>query len=373
MGKKVVYILSQVDKAVAFEWLVEEFQNKSIELVFILINDRSDTPFSNFLEKQKVEFYTFPLKYKRHYLLTAFKISRVLKSLGNVIVHAHLFEGGLIGLTAAKLAGVKKRIYTRHHSTSHHEYFPNAVKYDKLINWLATDIIAISNNVKEVLIEKENLKHNKITLVEHGFKLNQFRNVEQESVDQLYSSHRIPKGKTIIATISRYVELKGIEYVIEAFKEVNKTYPETHLLLANSGGNYESVIRKKLAELNPDTYSEIKFEPDLFALYKVIDIFCHVPINSQVEAYGQTYVEALAAGVPSIFTLSGIAKDFIEDEKNALVVDYKNSEQIIVALKRILEDNVLRNTLIVHGFESIERFDINQMINSLKQLYFSEN
>ena len=40
MEKKVVYILSQVDKAVAFEWLVEELQNDGVELVFILINDR---------------------------------------------------------------------------------------------------------------------------------------------------------------------------------------------------------------------------------------------------------------------------------------------------------------------------------------------
>ncbi len=373
MGKKVVYILSQVDKAVAFEWLAEEFQNKGIELVFILINDRMDTPFSNFLKNQKVEFYTFPLKSKKQYIYTAFKISKVLKRLGNVIVHAHLFEGGLIGLTAAKLAGVKRRIYTRHHSTSHHEYFPNAVKYDRLINWLATDIIAISNNVKEVLIEKENVSSNKITLVEHGFKLNQFRDVEQERVQKLYSYHRIPKDKTIIATISRYVELKGIEYVIEAFNQLNRIYPETHLLLANSGGNYESVIRNKLAELNPDSYSEIKFEPDLFALYKVIDIFCHVPINSQVEAYGQTYVEALAAGVPSIFTLSGIAKDFIVEEKNALVVNYKSSDEIFLAMKRILEDRNLKNSLINNGIVSVKRFGLNQMIDSLKQLYFSEN
>ena len=31
MLKKVVYILSQVDKAVAFEWLVEELQNDGID------------------------------------------------------------------------------------------------------------------------------------------------------------------------------------------------------------------------------------------------------------------------------------------------------------------------------------------------------
>jgi hypothetical protein len=61
-----------------------------------------------------------------------------------------------------------------------------------------------------------------------------------------------------------------------------------------------------------------------------------VPIDDTIEAFGQTYIEALISGVPSVFTLSGVASEFIENGKNALVVDYKNSEQISVAIDQIL-------------------------------------
>lgn len=371
MRQKVVYILSQVDKAVAFEWIVEEIDKKKFELIFILINDRFDTPFSRFLKSKKVEFYTYPLKTKLYYPITALKLAFRLKSLGKIIVHAHLFEGGLIGLTAAKLAGVKTRIFTRHHSTSHQEYFPKAVKYDKLNNFLATKIIAISNNVKQVLIENENVNPEKIEVVEHCFRLKNFKIVSDENVIVLRGKHKLPANKITIGTISRYVELKGVEYVIEAFKAIHSKYPNTHLLLANSGGNYEAVIKERLSQLPSDSYTEIKFEPNLYALYHLMDIFCHVPINSKVEAFGQTYVEALASGIPSIYTLSGIANDFIVDQENALLVDYRNSEQIKEAIELLIEDNELKNKLISNGLESVQRFELSIMIKKLSRLYLS--
>jgi glycosyltransferase involved in cell wall biosynthesis len=371
MSKKVVYILSQVDKAVAFEWVVEEFKKTSIVLVFILINDRSDTPFSQFLERHKIEYYTYPLKTKKSYPFTAIKIAFLLRKLGDIIVHVHLFEGGLIGLFSAKLANVKKRIFTRHHSTSHLEYFPNAVKYDKLNNWMATKIVAISENVKSVLINNEGVSLNKIEVIEHCFKLENFKNVKAEEVSALRLKYEIPEGKIIIGTISRYVKWKGLDFVIEAFKEVQITNPKVHLLLANSGGNYENIIRAKLNELPQDSYTEIKFESNLYALYHLLDIFCHVPINLKVEAYGQTYVEALAAGISSVYTLSGIANDFVRNEQNALVVDYENSDQIANAIQRLLSDNELKDRIIKNGKKSVQKFDLPIMINKLERLYLS--
>ncbi len=43
----------------------------------------------------------------------------------------------------------------------------------------------------------------------------------------------------------------------------------------------------------------------------------HVTIGKHYEAFGQIYVEALAAGIPSVFTLTGIAPEIIEHEHNA--------------------------------------------------------
>src|SRR5256885_4070776 len=42
---------------------------------------------------------------------------------------------------------------------------------------------------------------------------------------------------------------------------------------------------------------------------KLLDVFVHAPIAPQVEAFGQVYVEAMAAGVPSVITRAGIRSE----------------------------------------------------------------
>jgi glycosyltransferase involved in cell wall biosynthesis len=173
----------------------------------------------------------------------------------------------------------------------------------------------------------------------------------------------------VIGVISRYVEWKGIQYVIPAFKKILQAYPYAHLVLANAKGSYENSIKEMLKEIPQGNYTEIGFEEDLFTLYKLFDVFVHVPVNADIEAFGQTYVEALASGVPCVFTLSGVAKEFIIDRINALVVPYKNSDAIYEAIAELLENELLRNTLVSNGQKSVEPFALNIFINKLEELY----
>jgi glycosyltransferase involved in cell wall biosynthesis len=81
-------------------------------------------------------------------------------------------------------------------------------------------------------------------------------------------------------------------------------------------------------------------------------------------------VEALAAGIPSIFTLSGIAQDFIVDGENALAVPFKDSQSIFNALVMLSDNEALRAKLKGSGPDSVkERFALHKMIEQLEQLY----
>ena len=273
-------------------------------------------------------------------------------------------------MTAAWLARVPKRIYTRHYATLHHEYYPNAVKYDKYINHLATDIVAISKNVERVLIQAEHVEPKKTHLIHHGIDMQAFSNISTEKQDLMRQQYGIADHFPVIGCISRYVELKGLQYVIPAFIEIKKKYPKAFLLLANCNGDYKAEINTLLNDIDQSSYSEIAFESDLPTLYQIMDIFVHVPINASIEAFGLTYIEALASGIPSVFTLSGVAPEFIQDKVNALVVDFKNSAQIEIAINHILSDEKLKNQLILNGKNSvIEKFSLPLYVEKLTQLY----
>jgi glycosyltransferase involved in cell wall biosynthesis len=206
-------------------------------------------------------------------------------------------------------------------------------------------------------------------VIHHGFKLNIFSEVEDERISAIRNKYRLQNVKPIIGVISRYLELKGIHYIIQAFTEIQKKYPSAHIILANAKGNYSQEIKKLLHKLPEKSYTEILFEEDLAALYQVIDIHVHVPIDSQCEAFGQTYVEALASGVPSVFTLSGVAPEFIQHEQNALVVPFQNSKAISEAVIRVLDDAMLQKNLIEKGRLSVKIFSEEKMVLALENLY----
>ena len=368
---KITYILSEINRAIAFEWITELLDSKRFELSFILLN-KQGSYIEDYLMNNNVHVKRIVFRGKRDVLKAIIGIFLFLRKNKIDIVHCHLFPASICGIIAAKLAGIKKRIHTRHHSIYHHKYAPRFVKYDQLINGLSTEIISISKNVSNTLVNYEKVIEAKIHLVHHGFKLELFdaTNIEPSRIANLKIKYnRLNKGP-VVGVSARFMHIKGIQYIIPAYKKLLTSYPNALLILANANGNFKNEISELLKEIPSDSHLEIKFETDLFSLFHLFDVFLHVPIDAESEAFGQIYVEALAAGIPSVFTLSGIANDFIVHQKNALVVPFKDSEAIYVATGKILSDPGHFKTMIEQGKKDVkELFSVHWMMEQLTKIY----
>jgi glycosyltransferase involved in cell wall biosynthesis len=366
-NKRILIVISQIHKAISHEWVAEELRIRNYDVHFALLNS-GDSEMEQYLVKNHFSFVRITYRNKYDIPLSILRLRQYIRKEKIEIVHAHLFEGGLIGMIAAKLSGVRKRIYTRHHSTFHQSYFPGMVKYDRLICAAATKIIATSEVVKETLIA-ECVPEQKIKVIHHGFKLAAFDLVSPDRVLLLKKKYHV-EGNPVIGVIARWTEWKGIQFIIPAFRKLLTKFPNAILMLANSSGEYETTIIKQLSDLPEKNYRIIKFEEDFMALYKLFDIFIHVPINEHAEAFGQVYVEALASGIPSIFTLSGIANEFVIHEKNALVVPFESSNAIYECLLRLLSEHDLTSRLVNGGREAVnQKFRLQTMIEKFEALY----
>lgn len=370
-ASKVTYIVSDIHKALAFEWIAQSLDAHQFSLSFILLNP-GPSALEDYLRQHAVPVHRITYRGKKDFAKALMQLVLLLRKLGTQAVHCHFFDASLLGLSAAWLAGVKKRIYTRHYSTFHHEYFPKGVYYDRFINRLATNIVSISGVVSRTLTHLEGVKESKVHLVHHGFNLAAFTSPSPDRVEALRRKY-LPEGNApVIGVISRYFELKGIQYIIPAFKRLLGTYPGAKLLLANAVGNYSAQIKTLLAQLPLGSYTEIPFEEEIAALYQLFHVFIHVPINEHTEAFGQIYVEALAAGIPSVFTRSGVAAEFIEHGRNAWVVPFQDEEALYRAMCGLLADEPLRRRVITQGREDVlDRFALQNMISALETLYLS--
>jgi len=269
------------------------------------------------------------------------------------------------------MAGIKKRITTRHSSTLNHDFHPKSVKYDKFINKLATHIIANSYVTQKVLVEREKVPADKIAVIYYNVNITAFAEVNTAEVALLKNKYLLTTIKRpLIGVISRYTYWKGHDFILQAYHKILKRYPDALLIIANAQGQYRNDLEKYFSTLPKDSFLEIPFENNIPALFKIFDIFIHVPVSSTVEAFGQVYVEALASGVPSIVTLSGIANDIIKNDHNALVVAHEDADSIVKAFEKLMQNSELSDNLVANGRKSIEGlFSLEKEIAAIQKVY----
>lgn len=365
---KLCYIISDVDSSHMLEANIRFIDHAKYELEVIFLAAKVPA-LHNSLKADGFSVRYLQCRGKQDLLPLVLKLTKVFGEIKPDIVHTHLFNASIAGLTAAKIKGVKNRINTRHHSVESHLYHPHAVYYDKFVNALSTRIVAITDLVARILIETEKVAPEKVTVVRHGFDWKHFDEA-LNSPDNLKEKYGLTENYPVVGVISRFIHWKGVQYIIPAFEQLLEKYPNAKLVLANAVGSYKPEIEKLLEEINPDNRRVIEFESKIFDLYKSFDVFVHAPIGENYEAFGQVYVEAPAMNVPSIFTLSGVANDFIKDKFNALVVPFEDSEAIYKALVSILENESLKRSLIENGkISTRENFHIDKMIEGLDRIY----
>lgn len=369
--RKVTFIISQIDKAIGFEWIAENLDKSRFDLSFILLNEKPSY-LAEFLREKGVRTdEVFFSGRKQDLPLLVLKVLNLLRKNKPDVIHTHMYIADLVGQFAGKLLGVKRRVYTRHSSNESRKYHKKQ-RIDKIINSLSTHVVGISENVKNILSEEEGVPEERIRLIHHGFDLARFENIPPAEIAELSAKYNPHDRRPVIGVVARYSHWKGIQYAIAAFKKLLADYPHALLLLANAKrGDYKDELDRLLkAELPADSYHEIIFEHNLFALYRLFDVYVHLPIDPQLEAFGQTYVEALAAEIPSVFTLSGVAREFIRNGENALTVDFQNSEQVYEAILKLLRDEDLRRRLSENGKASVkEMFSLELMIDKMEKLY----
>ncbi|HIT06599.1 MAG TPA: glycosyltransferase [Candidatus Scybalocola faecipullorum] len=145
-----------------------------------------------------------------------------------------------------------------------------------------------------------------------------------------------------IVTVSRLdIIQKRQDLLIDAFNKFQHQYPQYTLELYGDGQD-EDVIRK-LASKNKN----IKLMGKTSEVAAAIQTASMFVLTSDFEGIPNALLEAMSIGLPCISTKCspGGAELLIEHEKNGLLVDCGNAEQLVAAMKRIADDKKFANCL----------------------------
>ncbi len=157
----------------------------------------------------------------------------------------------------------------------------------------------------------------------------------------------IPKqpGDVILITTGRLVLKNAVDNVIEALPLLP---PHVKFLILGTG-HLEKELRMKTADLKVENrviFGGFVSHKDMPAYLHQSDIFIR---PSRSEGFGNSFIEAMAAGIPVIATPVGGIVDFLIHEKTGLLCEVDNPQSIANQVKKLMGDPELRKHIVANA------------------------
>lgn len=166
--------------------------------------------------------------------------------------------------------------------------------------------------------------------------------------------------RPIVGSVGRLAEQKGYDILIEAAALV----PEAQFVVVGDG-ELRSRLEAQAGE-NVQLTGAREDVPELLASFAVY------AQPSRYEGLCLAVLEAQAAGVPVIATPVGGMRNTVVHEKTGLVVSVGNSQELAAAIRRLLDDANLAESLIDDATRQVrQHYAQSRMIDETLALYDS--
>ena len=232
-----------------------------------------------------------------------------------------------IGIPLAFMLRIKNRIHVRHHSNFHHRYKMRlGLALDNIMNKFSTKIVAVSRVVRDILVQREGVPVDKVSIIHNGVDLQVF-NSETRGVLRKNLKFRI-------GVISRLTEWKGVAYTARAFQDFLLLHPNSYLHIIGANADDFDKVTLALESVPRENYQIESLNLDIPGFLKSIDVLVHVPLEVDDEAFGIVYIEALASGTPGIFTISGVLNELNNPDLYFSVVPSRDQNAILGELEK---------------------------------------
>ncbi|HWI91661.1 MAG TPA: glycosyltransferase family 4 protein [Flavisolibacter sp.] len=277
----------------------------------------------------------------------------------------------LLGFLIGKLRRKKIILWSsfwRHPSTLFHRFsFPVV----KLLYRKSNAVVVYGTHVQKYL-ESLGIDSKKIFIgwqVQNNIKY--LTEVSKEQRQELANKLSI-KDNRVILFVGRLVEVKGLHFLLDAFKKLDN--PKYTLLIIGTGPD-EILIDKQC----PNIIHLQKIPADqLYLYYNLADVFVLPSITTETskENWGFVVNEAMCqrcAIITSDAVGAGVG-GLVEEGRNGYVVPERNSNQLALALEKILSDDQLLYRMQQKSLEIIKEWTYEKQASGFIQaINFANN
>lgn len=225
----------------------------------------------------------------------------------------------------------------------------------------ANRIIAASNQTKQDILRYLNVDESRIRIVYQGCHRRFYNPVSEESKQLCRQRFNLPSGYLLyVGTIEKR---KNLLNIVRALHRGNIEVP---LVVVGRKTAYFSQVKKYIMRhgLSNIQFLDQVIASELPAIFQCSSGFIY---PSSYEGFGIPVLEALNSGVPVITSRGGCLEETAG--KGGYLIDPDNQDEMIHAIRQVLENSELRDRMIREGGAHALKFREEQTIPSLYNVY----
>jgi glycosyltransferase involved in cell wall biosynthesis len=223
------------------------------------------------------------------------------------------------------------------------------------ISYLFAHRVVANSTAAAARLRREGVSDRTITTIPNGIDFT------------LYHPRQARRRLRRIVTVANLRPEKAHEVLIEAVAGLSKIFPDVELRIVGAGSRatalQELAARRGLA-------SRVLFlghQDDVPAILSDADIFA---LSSRSEAFPNSIMEAMAAGMPLVSTNVGGVPELVDHQRNGVLVPPDSVDAMVAALRDLIEHPDRAAMLGRAARQAIEsRFSFGRMVSSFEALY----
>lgn len=306
------------------------------------------------------------------------QLVRIIRKERVDIVHSHTPKAGLVGMIAARIAGVPIRMHTV--AGMPLEAASGVKKQillaaERLTYSFATHVSANAYGMRDLILKHRLIAPGKLKVIGYGAStgvdVSYFNKTEVvlAHAQQIRSDQGFQDTDIICCFIGRLTRQKGVEELIDVFQELMDDDPRIRLIML---GRYE----QHLDPVDEHYVQIIEQHPRIHHYGYVSDVRPYLAMSelfvfpSYREGMPNVVLQACCFNLPCVVTDISGSNEVIQNGVNGIVVPVRDRRRLKAACYELIHDSELRQRMGSCSRMRIqERYDQQMVLENLKQEY----
>ena len=374
--KKLIVGITAPGSVILLEGQLNYFKEQGYKTYLLAPSDEKVT---KYCEKEGCEH--LPIEIKRDISIkndikSLIQIYKHLKRIKPDVINFGTPKVSLLGIFAARLLGIKNRVYTcRGYRFEHEAGFKRKIlkALEKFTATCAHNVICISNSVRTFGLNNNLFSKEKSLVINkgssNGLNLERFDPLMIKPTDLNSKKQEIGINDEdfVFGFVGRLVDRKGINELYHVFDKLFLNNKQLKLVVVGPIEKEQIADDTLIEKMNSHKgiiMTGTKYNVPLYL--SLMDVFV---LPAWWEGFGNVLIQAAAMGIPVISTNVTGCKDAVSDGFNGVLIEAKSESALEETMLEFYQTKELRETYGKNGIKWSRNFDSEVIWNGMNELF----